>query len=377
MKCKYQICTNCVMDTSDPNISFDQNGVCDHCNNFRKNILPTWNPNAERLEELEKLSKKIRWEGKGREYDCILGLSGGADSSYLAYVAKEIMHLRPLVYVVDTGWNLNVAVENIEKIVKGLGVDMYTEVINWKEMRDIQLATFKAQIPGQDIVQDHAIFTSMYKYAVKHRIKYVLTGSNNATEIIKSPRDILGMDDKVLYKYIHKKFGKIPIKTFPKVGMVTYKIVYRLVYGMKRIYPLDYINYNKEEAEKLLHEKYGWMKYKNKHYENVFTRFFEGYYLPHKFGWDTRRAVCSSQILAGTLSRDEALKILEESPYEEKQMRKDLAYIAKKLNISTEEFEEIIEQENKSFYDYPNSYWLIKLGIRVYKMLGIDKRNIR
>ena len=373
----YQICSNCVMDTSDPHIHFDENGVCDHCNNFKKNILPTWNPNVERLDELKKISEKIRKEGKGKDYDCILGLSGGADSSYLVYVAKNIMNLRPLVYVVDTGWNLNVAVENIEKIVKGLDVDMYTEVINWKEMRDIQLATFKSQIPGQDIIQDHAIFNSMYQYAVKHKIKYVLTGSNNSTEIIKSPMEILGMDDKILYRHIHKKFGTIPAKTFPKVGMITYKIIYRFIYGMKRIYPLDYINYNKLEAEKLLYEKYGWTKYENKHYENVFTRFFEGYYLPHKFGWDTRRSVCSSQILAGTLSRDEALKILEKPPYEEKQMRKDLAYIAKKLNISTKEFEEIIEGENKSIYDYPNSYWLIKLGLKIYKILGVDNRNLR
>ncbi len=374
---RYQICTNCVMDTSDPRISFDADGVCDHCNNFRKHILPAWNPSAERRGELKKLAARIRKEGLGREYDCILGLSGGADSSYLAYVAKEIMHLRPLIFVVDTGWNLNVAVENIEKIVKGLGVDMYTEVINWKEMRDIQLAVFKSQIPAQDLVQDHAIFNSMYQYAVKHRIKYVLTGSNNATEIIKSPMEIMGMDDKRLYKHIHKKFGKIPAKTFPKTGMVTYKIIYRYVYGMKRVYPLDYINYNKSQAEKLLHEKYGWTKYENKHYENVFTRFFEGYYLPHKFGWDTRRAVCSSQILAGTMTRDEALKILQKPPYEEKQMKKDLAYIAKKLNITTEEFEEIIEGENKTVYDYPNSYWLIKLGLIIYRILGADSRNLR
>lgn len=377
IKRRYQMCTNCVMDTSDPHITFDKNGVCDHCNNFKKYILPTWNPNMERLDELEKISEQIRRVGKGQKYDCILGLSGGADSSYLAYVAKEIMHLNPLIYVVDTGWNLNVAVENIEKIVRGLNLDMYTEVINWKEMRDIQLATFKAQIPAQDQVQDQAIFNSMYKYAVKHHIKYVLTGSNNSTEIIKSPMEILGMNDKVLYQYIHKKFGKVPEKTFPRIGMITYKVIYPCLYGMKRVYPLDYINYNKAEAEKLLHEKYGWTKYKNKHYENVFTRFFEGYYLPHKFGWDTRRAVCSSQILAGTLTRDEALKILSEAPYEEKQMKKDTAYIAKKLNVSTEEFEEIIAGENRTVYDYPNSYWLIKLGLKVYRLLGIDNRNLR
>lgn len=374
---RYQICSRCVMDTSDSKITFDKKGLCDHCRNFDRYILPAWDPGRERLDELNKIADRIRLDGRGHRYDCILGLSGGADSSYLAYVAKEIMHLRPLVFVVDTGWNLNVAVENIEKIVRGLNLDMYTEVINWKEMRDIQLSVFKAQIPCQDIVQDHAIFNSIYNYAVKHRIKYVLTGSNNSTEIIKSPMELLGMDDKVLYTAIHKKFGKVRAETFPKTGMIQYKIIYRYLYGMKRIYPLDYIRYDKQEAETLLHEKYGWTKYKNKHYENVFTRFFEGYYLPHKFGWDTRRAVYSSQILAGTMTRKQALALLDEPPYEEKQMQKDLAYVAKKLNISAEEFREIIDGENRSVYDYPNSYWLIKLGIKIYRLLGMDKRNMR
>ena len=171
----YQRCTRCVMDTTDSKITFDQNGVCDHCRNFDKRIKPYWKPQENRYDELEKIAKKIRKAGRKAEYDCILGLSGGADSSYLAYIAKEVMHLRPLVFVVDTGWNLNVAVENIEKIVKGLKLDMYTEVINWKEMRDLQLSFFKASISSCDSPQDHSIFASMYRYAVKHHIKYILT----------------------------------------------------------------------------------------------------------------------------------------------------------------------------------------------------------
>ena len=272
---KYQICTNCVMDTTDSKISFDENGVCDHCRNFNQNIRPYWNPGKARLEELEAIASRIRKVGKGREYDCILGLSGGADSSYLAYIAKEVMHLRPLALVVDTGWNLNVAVENIEKIVKGLDLDMYTEVINWKEMRDLQLAFFKAQISSQDFPQDHAIFAGLYNYAVKHHIKYVLTGSNSATEFIRPPVEWLYLNDLRMAKDIHRKYGTIPLKTFPTCSMLKYRIIYKYFYGMKRVYPLDYVVYDKAEAEQMLHEKYGWMKYENKHYEKVFTRFLK------------------------------------------------------------------------------------------------------
>lgn len=373
----YQRCTRCVMDTTDSKITFDENGVCDHCRNFDKNIAPYWKPQENRFDELEKLAEQIRKAGRNSEYDCILGLSGGADSSYLAYIAKEVMHLRPLALVVDTGWNLNVAVENIEKIVKGLDLDMYTEVINWKEMADFQLAFFKAGISSQDFPQDHAIFASLYNYAVKHNIKYVLTGSNSATEFIRPPVEWLYMNDLRMAKDIHKKFGQRELKTFPMCGMLTYKVYYRYFKGMRRAYPLDYVVYNKAEAEDLLHEKYGWTKYENKHYENVFTRFFEGYYLPHKFGFDTRKNVLSNQILAGTMTREEALQILEKPSYDPDLMVQDKEYVAKKLGITVQEFDEIIESPNKTPADYKNSMWLIKLGVFVSKLLGMENRNLR
>lgn len=373
----YQRCTRCVMDTTDSKITFDENGVCDHCRNFDKNIAPFWKPNENRFDELEKIASKIRKAGRHNEYDCILGLSGGADSSYLAYIAKEVMHLRPLAIVVDTGWNLNVAVENIEKIVKGLDIDMYTEVIYWKEMADLQLAFFKSGISSQDFPQDHAIFASLYNYAVKHKIKYVLTGSNSATEFIRPPVEWIYMNDLRMAKDIHKKFGQRELKTYPTCGMLTYKLYYRIIKGMHRVYPLDYVVYNKQEAEQMLHEKYGWTKYENKHYENVFTRFFEGYYLPHKFGFDTRKNVASNEILAGTLTREEALERLKQIPYDEDQMQQDKEYIAKKLGVSTDEFEAIIEGPKKTPADYKNSMWMIKLGVFVSKMLGIENRNLR
>lgn len=373
----YQRCTRCVMDTTDSKIVFDEDGVCDHCRNFDKNIKPFWNAHEENTDELMELAAKIRKAGEGKEYDCILGLSGGADSSYLAYIAKEVMHIRPLIFVVDTGWNLNVAVENIEKIVKGLDLDMYTEVINWKEMSDLQLSFFKAQISSQDFPQDHAIFAGLYNYAVKHHIKYVLTGSNSATEFIRPPVEWLYLNDLRMAKDIHKKYGKRPLTTFPTCGMLKYRILYRYFYGMKRVYPLDYVVYNKSEVEKMLHEKYGWMRYENKHYENVFTRFFEDYYLPHKFGFDTRKNVYSNQILAGTMKRDEALELLKKPSYDPDLMEQDKEYIAKKLGISTEEFDEIIAGENKTPLDYKNSMWLLKIGVGICKLVGIENRNIR
>ena len=373
----YQRCTRCVMDTTDSKIVFDENGVCDHCRNFDKNIKPYWKPQENRFDELEVISRKIRKAGRGHDYDCILGLSGGADSSYLAYLAVEVMHLRPLVFVVDTGWNLNVAVENIEKIVKGLNLDMYTEVVNWKEMADLQLAFFKASISSCDIPQDHSIFAALYNYAVKHHIRYVLTGSNTATEFIRPPVEWLYMNDITMLKDIHRRFGHVPLKTFPLCGMLRYRILYRFFYGMKRVYPLDYVVYDKEKAMELLHEKYGWTKYENKHYENVFTRFFEGYYLPHKFGFDTRKNVCSNQILAGTMTRDEALELLKHPPYDPEQMELDKEYVAKKMGITAQEFDAIIAQPNKTPEDYRNQMWVIRLGVSLSKLIGDENRNLR
>lgn len=373
----FQRCTRCVMDTTDSKITFDEKGVCDHCRNFDKNIAPFWNPEENRFDELEALASQIRKTGINKEYDCILGLSGGADSSYLAYIAKEVMHLRPLAFVVDTGWNLNVAVENIEKIVKGLDLDLYTEVIHWKEMADLQLSFFKSGISSCDFPQDHAIFAALYNYAVKHKIRYVLTGSNRATEFIRPPVEWIYMNDLRMAKDIHKRFGKQKLSTYPMCGMLRYKIFYRYFKGMKRVYPLDYIVYNKAEAEQLLHDKYGWMKYENKHYENVFTRFFEGYYLPHKFGFDTRKNVFSNEILAGTMSREEALEKLKTPPYDPDLMQQDKEYVAKKLGISTEEFDQIIEGPKHTPADYKNSMWMIRLGVATSKLLGQENRNLR
>ena len=374
---EYQVCTSCVMDTTDSKIVFDEKGVCDYCNSYNNDILPNWRPNQNKEDELEKISSQMREAGKGKDYDCIIGLSGGTDSSYLAYIAKEKMGLRPLIYTVDTGWNLNVAVENIERLVKALDLDMYTEVVNWDEMRDLQLAFFKSQVAYQDFPQDHAIFAGLYNYAMKNNIKYVLTGANNATECVRPPVEWVYLNDITLMKDIHKKFGKVELKTFPMCSMFIYRLYYAYIKGMRRVAPLDAIHYDKDAAEKELKEKFGWEKYENKHYENIFTRFYEGYYLPKKFGYDKRKSYFSNMILTGQMTREEVIEKLAEAPYSEKLMREDMEYIAKKLGITTNEFEGIIDGENKTYKDYKNSLDAIEFAIKLAKIFGVEKRNFR
>ena len=373
----YQRCTNCVMDTSDSAITFDEHGVCDFCNDFYQNIQPPWQDKLKDPDLLRRTAEQIKAASKGRKYDCIIGMSGGVDSSYLCYVAKELMGLNPLVYSVDTGWNLNVAVENIERIGKALDLDMYTEVVDWNEMKDLQLAFFKSQVPYQDTPQDHAIFAGLYNYAVKHGIQYVLTGANSATECIRSPVEWVYMNDLKMIRDIHHKFGTRPLKTFPLCGMVKYRVYYPIFKGMKRVAPLDMVEYNKEKVKLFLQERFGWQPYENKHYENVFTRFYEGYYLPHKFGYDKRKCYFSNEILAGTMTREEALAELEQPPYDPQQMEEDKAYIAKKLGLTVEEFQTIIDGENKTFRDYRNSWGLIQFGTVVLRALGVEKKKFR
>jgi N-acetyl sugar amidotransferase len=374
---EYQVCSRCVMDTTDSKIFFDHEGVCDYCRGFEKDILPYWTPGLNDSVKLQQIANKIKAAGRGKKYDCVIGISGGTDSSYLTYIAKEKMGLRPLLYTIDAGWNLNVAVENIERLVKALNLDLYTEVVNWEEMRDLQLAFFKSQVPYQDTPQDHAIFAGLYNFAIKNKIKYVLSGANNATEAVRPPVEWVYINDIRLIKDIHKRFGKVKLKTFPLCGMIKYRIYYAYIRGMKRIAPLDYVGYDKAKAEKELNEKFGWQKYENKHYENIFTRFYEGYYLPSKFGYDKRKCYFSNLILTGQMTREEALEQLQKNPYEKSLMEEDKQYIAKKLRISVAEFEKIITGPNKTYLDYRNSYWLLQFFIDTARLLGVEKRTFR
>lgn len=377
VKREYRRCSCCVMDTTDSRIVFDADGVCDYCNDYHKNILPSWKAKLEDSTLLERTAQEIKRNTAGQKYNCIIGLSGGVDSSYLCYVAKELMGLNPLCYVCDTGWNLKVADDNIKRITEALKLDVYTEVVDWDEMRDLQLAFLKSQVPYQDLPQDHAIFAGLYNYAVSHGIKYVLTGANSATECIRPPIEWVYQNDLRFIKDVHRKFGTIKLKNFPMCSMVKYRLYYPIFKGMKRVAPLDMVEYDKEKVKAFLTERFGWEAYANKHYEDVFTRFYEGYYLPHKFGYDKRKCYLSNEILVGTKTREEALKELETPGYDAETMREDLEYIAGKLGITAEELQTIIDGENKTFADYKNSWGLIQFGTVVLRSLGIEKKKFR
>jgi len=364
----YQICSKTLMDTSDPFIIFDINGVSDYYLNFQNNILPNWHTDARGYNELMAISDKIKNEGKGKDFDCIIGLSGGLDSSYVAYVAKEVMGLRPLLFHVDAGWNTDRAVSNIEKLCNGLGLDLFTEVINWEEMKDLQVAFLKSQIADQDLPQDYAFFSALYLFARKHKIKYVLTGGNYSTECCREPEEWGGFPgiDTLLVKDIHSKFGKRPLKTFPLVDIFTYKIYYRYVLGMQVFKPLNLVPYIKKDAEQLLMDRFGWEPFQHKHHESRFTRFYEDFWLPRKFGFEKRRAHFSSLILTGQMTREEALERISKPELSEEF-----------FDLSRAELQEIFDGENKTFHDYKNKIKLIGFGAQVMQKLGLEKRLFR
>jgi N-acetyl sugar amidotransferase len=375
----YQICTKTIMDTTDPNIVFNENGESDYYTNYIQNIVPNWNTDQMGYDELMKIADKIKKTNKNSDFDCIIGLSGGLDSSYVAYVAKEIMGLRPLLFHVDAGWNTDKAVGNIEKLCNGLGLDLYTEVINWEEMKDLQVAFLKSQIADQDLPQDYAFFSGLYKFAKKNKIKYVLTGGNFSTECCREPEEWGGFPgiDTMLVKDIHSKFGKRPLKTFPLVDILTYKIYYRYVLGMQVFKPLNLLPYNKKEVEKLLFDKFGWESFQHKHHESRFTRFYEDYWLPKKFGYQKRRAHFSSLILTGQMTREEALDRVSRPELSKEFLEKEFEYIADKLDLSIGELQEIFEGENKTFHAYKNKISLIRLGAKAMAILGLEKRLFR
>jgi len=366
---KYQICTKCVMDTSDPNISFDEFGVCNHCRNFESNIRSIWFPDERGEPILAKMVEDMKSYGKDKEYDCILGLSGGVDSSYLAYVAVKKLGLRPLVVHVDAGWNSEIAVKNIENIVKKLDLDLYTFVVDWSEMQDLQLAFFKAGVHNQDIPQDHAFAAVLYNWAAKNKIKYVLNGSNIATESILPSAWVYNNMDLKHIKAIHKQFGKRRLKKFPVLSFFKYYIYYPYVKRVKVLKPLNFMHYHKGEAMEILQSELDWKYYGGKHFESRFTKYFQAHYLPTKYGFDKRRAHLSSLIVSGQYTREEALKDLEKPLYNDVELREDEAYMAKKMGVSLEEFKKIFKAKPHLHEEYPNSDNKVKFMYRLAKAL--------
>lgn len=366
------------MDTSDAKIRFDRDGVCDHCVTFDRDIRPNWHTDVRGRRELEQIIARIKQEGAGRDFDCIIGMSGGIDSSYLTYLAKEQFGLRPLVFHVDAGWNSQIAVNNIEKLVDKLGLDLYTEVIDWEEMRDLQLAFFKSGVPHIDTPQDHAFFATMYKFAEQHSVRHILTGANFSTECVRNPLEwMYYQSDSIQLRDIHRQFGAHPLVKFPTTSILRHKVYLPYIKRIQVVRPLNHVPYLKSQAMALLEEKFGWQPYPQKHFESRFTKFYEAYWLPKKFGYDTRRVQYSSLILTGQMTRDEALQRLKQPPYDPETIAQDFLYVATKLGISVNELQGYLDGPNRSYRDYRSQESIYAFGAAFMRLLGLEKGGKR
>ena len=348
----YQQCKRCVMDTSDPLIAFDAQGVCNHCRNFDEVTRNDWFPEADGADKWEVIAAQIRRAGEGQEYDCILGLSGGVDSSYLAL---KVQHwgLRPLVVHVDAGWNSELAVANVERIVKHCNYDLHTHVVDWEEMRDLHLAYLKAGVANQDVPQDHVFFASLYHFATRNRIRYILSGGNLATEGIFPKAWHGSAMDAINLKAIHARFGERPLKTYSTIGFFDYFLWYPFVKKMRTVRPLNYMPYDKQAAIKELERTIGWRSYGRKHGESLFTKLFQNHYLPVKFGFDKRRPHFSSLIVSGQMTREQAVAKLAEPLYDPIELETDIAYFCKKLRITRVQFDGFLAAASHHHTDFP------------------------
>jgi N-acetyl sugar amidotransferase len=372
-----QVCSFCVMDTTDAGITFDSLGVCDNCRRFNRDVAPNWHTDERGKAAFARLVQKIRASGRGKKYDSIIGLSGGLDSSYLLHVAVTEFGLRPLVVHVDGGWNTDLAVENIQNLIDKLGLELITEVINWREMRDLQLAFFKSGVPHIDLPQDHAFVAALYHFAEKNDIKFILNGSNYSTEGIRNPLNWgwYGTDLPHI-KDVHNRFGSVALSSYPLSGILNHKFYLRYFKRMRVVTPLNYIPYFKKDAEQALAEKYGWRPYPQKHFESRFTRFFEGYWLPTRFGFDTRKPQFSSLIVTGQMTREEALSRLSVPAYPQHEVDKDKAFIAAKLRITVNELDGYHQLPLKTYRDYKNQENLFLIGAKAMSFLGLN-RNVK
>jgi N-acetyl sugar amidotransferase len=362
------------MDTSDRQITFDAAGVCDHCVDFKRNVLPNWHPDETGAAMFRELIKRIKTSGKGRPFDCIMGMSGGLDSSYLLHLAVSEFGLRPLVFHVDGGWNTDIAVNNIQVMIDKLGLDLYTEVINWQEMRDFQLAFFKSGVPHIDLPQDHAFVATLYHFAHKHNVKYILNGGNFATECVRNPLELFYYGtDMAHIRDIHRRFGTLPLRHYPFSSILFHKVYLRHIRGVSVVKPLNLLPYTKEHASTTLAANYGWRPYPQKHFESRFTRFYEGYWLPTRFGFDTRRVQYSSLILTGQMMREDALKRVREPAYDPIAIEEDFEYVATKLGISIAELHGYHEMQRKYYRDYKNREWMFHLGAKTLSLLGVER----
>ena len=369
-----RICRTTVLDESFPGISFDSSGQATQVSDFLARVQPIWRKEEADKAQLLRLKQRIRRRAGSSEYDSILGFSGGLDSSYMLHFVVRELGLRPLVFHVDGGWNSETAVHNIRSMVDGLGLDLFTEVINWSEMRDFQLAFFRSGVPHLDIPQDHAFVAALYNFAAKHGIRTILNGGNVSTEGVRNPLLYFyyGTDMKQL-RSILDRFGPGKLPTFPFSSALRHKGFLRVAKGIEVVKVLNHTRFRKAEAEALLGQEYGWRSYPQKHFESRFTRFFEGYWLPTRFNFDPRTVQFSSLILTGQLSRQEALRALELPPLTESEAIREFGFIADKLEIGVDELTSFLESPKKYFYDYPNSRSLFQVGAQVLNFIGEEK----
>ena len=354
----YRICSQCVMDTEgNPEIEFDHNGVCNYCHEYReKAAIRLFDNDVERQQALDTLVEKIKSSGRGKAYDCLIGVSGGVDSTYTAYLVKQL-GLRPLAVHFDNGWNSELAVSNIEKILDTLGIDLHTFVVDWEEFKDLQLSFLKASTPDGEIPTDHAILATLYRTASKHNIKYIISGNNFKTEGVMPRLWAYGHIDWKYIRNVHRRFGTKKLKTFPylTLGRFVRSTFFRRV---KLVSILNYVDYDRQGAMQLLIDQLDWKYYGGKHYESNYTKFYQGIILPKKFHIDKRKLHESALILAGLQSREAALNNLELPPYPAGKEAEDTEYVIKKLGITREQFDEIMATKPRTFLDYPSNYAL-------------------
>jgi N-acetyl sugar amidotransferase len=350
----YQVCTHCLLDTSEPLITFDKEGICNFCHQYFERQLPKALSESEKKQSLKRIVDEIKAQGAGKKYDCIIGLSGGVDSSYVAWMVKGL-GLRPLAIHFDNGWNSELAVSNIEQICSRLDIDLFTYVVNWPEFRDLQLAFLKAGVANAEIPTDHGIFATLYRQAKKFNIKYILDGVNHATEFIRSGFTVSGWaySDLRHLKALHKKYGTVKLDTFPTLSLYR-KAWMQKVYGLKQVSILDYTDYVKKDAVELLQRELGWRPYGGKHHESVFTKWHQLVYLPVRFGFDKRRLHLSDLILSGQLTREQAIKEFNHPPATKTQLRELEEYVQKKLGLTAEDYAALLNSPPRSYKEYPN-----------------------
>ncbi|MGB1315617.1 MAG: N-acetyl sugar amidotransferase [Chitinophagales bacterium] len=367
MEKEYRICNRCVMDTSDPEILFDENGNCNHCNEFLEKTSKRVYQGEKTDKELKQLVEKIKKDGKKYEFDCLIGVSGGIDSSYVAYLVKDL-GLRPLAVHMDNGWNSEEAVLNIKNICNKLNIEYQSYVLDWEVFKDVQLSVLKSSIVEVEIPTDVAIPAALHKIAAENNIKYIVSGGNFATEGILPDKWFYNAKDLKLLKSIYKKFGTKDFSKFPTFDWKK-EMYYKLVKGIKMFYILNYVNYDKDEAMEFLKNKLDWRYYGGKHYESKFTGFAQSYIQPVKFDVDYRKATFSTQICMGTMTRKEAIENLKAKSYNENTYLDEMAYVAKKLGLTTEEFKQILEEPAKSYKNYPNDEKKLEFIYDVYRKL--------